>query len=63
MQIKFHSMLEKLMIFKSKQNKFEADLKIRLCGKKNYIQQRVSNNRESKLLQILVGNVKIIVFL
>ena len=51
MQIKFHSMLEKLMIFKSKQNKFEADLKIRLCG------------QWIKLLQILVGNVKIIVFL
>ena len=38
MQIKFHSMLKKteMVIFKSKQKKFERDLKIKLCGKRLY---------------------------
>ena len=37
MQIKFHSMWKcEIGIFKSKQNKFESDLKIKLCGKKLY---------------------------
>ena len=34
MQIKFHSMQKtETVIFKSKQEKFEGDLKIKLCGK------------------------------
>ena len=38
MQIKFHSLLKKteMVIFISKQNKFEGDLKIKLCGKRLY---------------------------
>ena len=37
MQIKFHSVLKKkteMVIFKSKENKFEGDLKIKLCHKR-----------------------------
>ena len=36
MQIKFHLMKKKtkMVIFKSKQKKFESDLKIKLCGKR-----------------------------
>ena len=38
MQIKFHSLLKKteMVIFISKQNKFEGDLKIKLCSKRLY---------------------------
>ena len=38
MQIKFHSTLKKTetVIFKSKQNKFEGDLKIKSCVKRLY---------------------------
>ena len=37
MQIKFHSIKKtEMVVFKSKQNKFEGDLKIKLCSKKLY---------------------------
>ena len=36
MQIKFHLMTKKteMVIFESKQKKFEGDLKVRVCGKR-----------------------------
>ena len=38
MQIKFHSLLKKteMVIFKSKEKKFEGDFKIKLCRKRLY---------------------------
>ena len=51
-----------MVIFKTKQKKFERDLKIRYVVK-DFIPQKISNNLESKLIQILVGNVKFVIFL
>ena len=51
-----------MVIFKSKQKKFERDLKIRYVVK-DFTPQKVPNNLESKLIQILVSNVKFVIFL
>ena len=43
MQIKCHSMWKKpeIVIFKSKQNKFKVDLRIKLCGKRLYLTESI----------------------
>ena len=42
MQIKFHSIKKtEMLIFKSKQKKFEGDLKIKLSGKRLYSTESV----------------------
>ena len=51
-----------MVIFKSKQKKFERDLKIRYVVN-DFTPQKVPNNLESKLIQILVSNVKFVIFL
>ena len=49
-----------MVIFKSKQKKFEGDLKIKLCGKRLYPTESVKYLGE-KLIQTLVGNVMLMI--
>ena len=62
-----------MVIFKSKQKKFEGDLKIKLCGKRVYptesvkylgvkILLKVLNTWVVKLIQTLVGNIMLMIF-
>ena len=62
-----------MVIFKSKQKKFEGDLKIKLCGKRVYptesvkylgvkILLKVLNTWVLKLIQTLVGNIMLMIF-
>ena len=46
-----------VVIFKSKQKKFEGDLKFKLCGKRLHPTESVK-----KLMQTLVGNITLMVF-
>ena len=50
-----------MLTFNTKEKKFEGDLKIILCGKRLY-PPKLTNTRQSKLMQILLGNVKLIMF-
>ena len=50
-----------MLTFNTKEKKFEGDLKIILCGKRLY-PPKLTNTRESKLMQILLDNVKLIIF-
>ena len=50
-----------MLTFNTKEKKFEGDLKIILCGKRLYL-PKLTNTRESKLMQILLDNVKLIIF-
>ena len=52
-----------IIVFKYKQNKFEGDLKIKLCGKRLYILLKVSNAWVWKLIQILVGSTMLMIFI
>ena len=49
-----------MAIFKSKQKKFEGDLKIKLCGKRLYLTESVKY-LGVKLTQTLVGNIMLII--
>ena len=50
-----------MVIIKSKQKKIESDLKIRLCGKRWYLTKSVKY-AGVKLIQILVGNIMLMIF-
>ena len=50
-----------MLTFNTKEKKSEGDLKIILCGKRLY-PPKLTNTRESKLMQILFDNVKLIIF-
>ena len=49
-----------MVIFKSKQKKFEGDLKIKLCGKRLYSTESVKY-LGVKFIQTLVGNITLII--
>ena len=49
-----------MLTFNTKEKKSEDDLKIILCGKRLY-PPKLTNTRESKLMQILLDNVKLII--
>ena len=51
-----------MVIFKSKQKKFEGDLKIKNYVVKYYIQLKVLNTWTWKLIPTLVGNVMLMIF-
>ena len=51
-----------MVIFKSKQKKFEDDLKIKLSGKRLYPTESVKY-LGVKLMQTLVGNIMLMIFL
>ena len=50
-----------MVIFKSKQKKFEGDLKIKLCGKRLYPTESVKY-LGVKLIQNLLGSIMLIIF-
>ena len=50
-----------MVIFKSKQQKFEGDLKIKLCGKRLYPNESVEY-LSVRLTQILVGSIMLMIF-
>ena len=50
-----------MVICKSKQKKIEGDLKIRLCGKRWYLTESVKY-AGVKLIQILAGNIMLMIF-
>ena len=49
-----------MVIIKSKQKKFESDLKIKLCGKRVY--PKVLNTWVWKLIQTIAGNIMLMIF-
>ena len=51
-----------MVIFKSKQKKFEGDSKIKLCGKSLYPTESVKY-LDVKLIQTLVANIRLMIFL
>ena len=50
-----------MVIFKSNQQKFEGDLKIKLCGKRLYPNESVEY-LSVRLTQILVGSIMLMIF-
>ena len=62
MQITLHPMLKKteIVVFKSKQKKFEGDLKIKLCGKRLYLTEIVKY-LGVKIDTNLVGNIMLMI--
>ena len=63
MKIKLHSIQTPLEMVacKSKKIKFESDLKLKLCGKRLYSTESVKY-MGVKLMQILVGNIMLMIF-
>ena len=63
MKIKLHSIQTppEMVACKSKKMKFESDLKLKSCGKRLYSTESVKY-LGVKLIQILVGNIMLMIF-
>ena len=63
MKIKLHSVQTppEMVACKSKKMKFESDLKLKSCGKRLYSTESVKY-LGVKLIQILVGNIMLMIF-